>query len=170
MLKLNSNNDSNINNNNDNNNDNSNNNNNNYCNNTQQWPVIKLKRLDREARKIVVENGGKHPTGSSAILYTSREKRGRGLQSIEEEYKETKIKAAVKLYRNSDPAIATVREFEERAEKLGNSSLLKEAARYTEEMGLQSQLEYPNPTCIKHDSEEVITAQKAELRRRKKAY
>ena len=26
---------------------------------TQQWPVTKLKRLDREARKIVVENGGK---------------------------------------------------------------------------------------------------------------
>ena len=34
-------------------------------------------------------------------------------------------------------------------------------------MGLQLQLEYPNPTCIKHDSEEVITAEKlkAELRR-----
>ena len=34
-------------------------------------------------------------------------------------------------------------------------------------MGLQLPLEYPNPTCIKHDSEEVITAEKlkAELRR-----
>ena len=29
----------------------------------------------------------------------------------------TKIKAAVKLYRNGDPAMAMVREFEERAEK-----------------------------------------------------
>ena len=38
---------------------------------------------------------------------------------------------------------------------------------YEEEMGLQLQLEYPNPTCIKHDSGEVITAEKlkAELRR-----
>ena len=99
-----------------------------------------------------------------------RDKGGSRLQSIEEEYKVTKIKASVRLYRNSDPAMATVREFEEREEKLGNSSLVKEAARYTEEMGLQSQHEYPNPTCIKHDSEEVITAEKAELRRRKKAY
>ena len=34
-------------------------------------------------------------------------------------------------------------------------------------MGLQLQLEYPNPTCIKHDGGKVITAEKlnAELRR-----
>ena len=38
---------------------------------TQQWPVTKLKKLEREARKIVVENGGKHPSGSTAILYMS---------------------------------------------------------------------------------------------------
>ena len=40
----------------------------------------------------------------------------------------------------------------------------KEAARYAEEMGFQLQLEYPNPTCIKHDCEEVITAEKFEGR------
>lgn len=57
-----------------------------------------LNKLDREARKIVVENGGKHPSGLTAILYMPRDKRGRGLRSIEEKYKETKIKAAVKLY------------------------------------------------------------------------
>ena len=78
----------------------------------------------------------------------------------------TKIQAAVKPYRNSDPAMAMVREFEERVEELGYSSLVKEAATYAEE-SLQLQLEYPNPICIKHDSEEVITAEKlkAELRR-----
>ena len=97
----------------------------------------------------------------------SREKGGRGLRSIEEEYKDTKIKAAVKLYRNGDPAMEMVREFEERTERLGHSSLVKKAARYAEEMGLQLQLEYPNPACIKHASEEVISAQKlrAELGR-----
>ena len=39
-----------------------------------------------------------------------REKGGRGLRSIEEEYKVTKIKAAVKLYRNGDLAMAMVRD------------------------------------------------------------
>ena len=96
-----------------------------------------------------------------------REKGGRGLRSIEEEYKVTKIKAAVKLRRNGDPALAMVREFEEGAEELGHNSLVKEAAKYAEEMGIQLQLEYPNPTCIKRDCVEVITAEKlkAELRR-----
>ena len=91
---------------------------------TQQWPVTELKRLDREPRKIVVENGGKHPSGSTAILYMPREKGGGGLRSIEEEYKVTKIKAALKLYRNGDPAMAMESEFEERAEKLGHISLV----------------------------------------------
>ena len=79
----------------------------------------------------------------------------------------SKIKAAVKPYRTNDPAMAMVREFEDKAEKLGHSSLVKEVATYAEDIGLQLQFEYPNPTCIKHDSEEVITAEKlkAELRR-----
>ena len=78
----------------------------------------------------------------------------------------TKIKAVVKLYGNGDPAMAMVREFEEKAEELGHCSLVKEAAKYAEEMGLQ--LQYPNPArIIKHDSGEVIPAEKkkAELRR-----
>ena len=89
------------------------------------------------------------------------------MRSIEEEYKDTKIKAAVKLYRNGDPAMEMVREFEERAERLGHSSLVKKVASYAEEMGLQLQLEYPNSACIKHASEEVISAEKlrAELGR-----
>ena len=92
-----------------------------------------------------------NPSGSAAILYIQREKGGRGLLSIEE-CKVTKIKAAVKLYRNGDRAMAMIREFEESAKALGDSSLVKEAARYAEEMGLRLQLEYPNPTCVNHDS------------------
>ena len=67
---------------------------------TQEWPVTELKRLDREARRIVVENGGKHPSGSTAIINMPREKGGRGLRSIEKEYKVTKISyISYKLYR-----------------------------------------------------------------------
>ena len=46
----------------------------------------------------------------------------------------TKIKVTVKLYRNGDPAMAMVHEFEERAKTLRHSSLVKEAARYAAEM------------------------------------
>ena len=52
---------------------------------TQCWPVVELKRLDREARKVIVQNGGKHPLGSTALLYLPRMLGGRGLKSVERE-------------------------------------------------------------------------------------
>ena len=86
---------------------------------TQCWPVMELKRLDREARKLIVENGGKHPLGSTALLYLPGMLGGRGLKSVEREYKQTKIKAVVRLYRNEDPTMEVVRQFEERSEEKG---------------------------------------------------
>ena len=64
---------------------------------TQVWPITELQRLDRESRKIMVENGGKHPLGTSDLLYLPRRVGGRGLKSIETEYKLTKVKAASRL-------------------------------------------------------------------------
>ena len=49
--------------------------------------MTEIKKLDREARKVVVVNAWKHLSGSTVILYMQREKGGRGLCSIEEEYK-----------------------------------------------------------------------------------
>ena len=48
---------------------------------TQTWPIASISQLDREGRKIIVENGGNHPKGSTAILYTSRKFGGRGVSS-----------------------------------------------------------------------------------------
>ena len=62
---------------------------------TQVWPITELQRLDRESRKIMVENGGKHPVGTNDLLYLPRKVGGRGLKSIEVEYKLTKVKAAI---------------------------------------------------------------------------
>ena len=46
---------------------------------TQVWPITELQRLDRESRKIMVENGGKHPLGTSDLLYLPRKVGGRDL-------------------------------------------------------------------------------------------
>ena len=43
---------------------------------TQNWPITELKRIDREARKIIIENGGRHPLSSTAMLYLTRGKGG----------------------------------------------------------------------------------------------
>ena len=76
--------------------------------------------IDREARKIICENGGKHPLISTAIIYLAREKGGHGLRSVEREYKLTKIKAAMKLCQDMDPSMREVQQFEERAVEKGH--------------------------------------------------
>ena len=43
---------------------------------TQHLSVTELQRIDRDARKIIVENGGKHPLGSTALCYLTREHGG----------------------------------------------------------------------------------------------
>ena len=52
-----------------------------------------------------MENGGKHPLGSTALMYLPRKNGRRCLKSVEDEYK----LAAVKLFTNTDP-IMVVRE------------------------------------------------------------
>ena len=49
---------------------------------------------------------------------------------MENEYKNTKIKAAVKLYCNADPTMAAVRSFEELAVQNGRHSIIKDAKKY----------------------------------------
>ncbi|XP_067038840.1 uncharacterized protein [Acropora muricata] len=112
---------------------------------TQHWPVTDLKIVDWEARKIIVENGGKHPGGSTALLYLPREKGGRGLRAVETEYKVTKVKAALRLYEKKDQVMEMVIEFEERAESLGHRSLLKDAAKFAEDLGVNLHLKHPDP-------------------------
>ena len=113
---------------------------------TQVWPIAELQRLDRESRKIIVENGGKHPSASSDLLYLSRRLGRRGLKLIESEYKITKIKSATRLYANADPTMELVRRFEEKAERTGRRSLVKDAHKYSEELGMKLELRYPDPS------------------------
>ena len=122
---------------------------------TQHWPITELRQVDRDARKIVTDGGGKHPCGTTSLLYLPRDKGGRGLRSVETEYKETKVKAAVKLYQNRDLAMKMVREFEEQAESKGYQSMMKESGMYAEEYSPQLQLNYPDPVCVTEEGEVV---------------
>ena len=81
-------------------------------------------------RKIISGSGGNHPKGSIAALYLARNNGGRGLKSVEEEYKNIKTKTAVKLYENTDPKMTTVREFEEKSLKSGRHSFNKDAQKF----------------------------------------
>ena len=97
---------------------------------TQTWPRAGLQQMVREARKVVVENGGNHPVGSVAQLYISRKNGGRGPRSVEAEYKSTKIKAVVKLFENCDTTMSAVRKFEEKAVQTGCHPIIRDAEKY----------------------------------------
>ena len=51
----------------------------------------------------------------------------------------TKVKAAIRMYENQDPAMKMVREFDERAESFGHKSIVKDAA---ENMEIMSHVYY----------------------------
>ncbi|XP_068704791.1 uncharacterized protein [Montipora foliosa] len=127
---------------------------------TQHWSLSELRGVHRAARKIIVENGGKHPASLTSLLYLPREKGGGGLQSVEHEYKITKIKSLLKLYQNSDQTVGTVREFEEHAMASGHQSLVKEAAKCAEELNITLQLDILNPMCVTTEGK-VVTAARA---------
>ena len=56
-------------------------------------------------------------------MYLSRDNGDRGLRSVEQEYKLSRIKAAVKLYQNPDSSMKTFQMFEEKAAEKEHSSL-----------------------------------------------
>lgn len=60
---------------------------------------------------------------------------GRGLKSVETQYKMTKVKTAIKLYTNRDSTMELVRQFDEKCERNGRRSIVKDAKKYAEEMG-----------------------------------
>ena len=60
------------------------------------------------------------------MIYISRKKSGRGLKSVVAKYKAKKIKAAVKLFENSDTTMSAVRKFEEKAVQIRCHSVIKD--------------------------------------------
>ena len=87
---------------------------------TQHWPITERRGKERDAGKILAENGGKHPFGLTSLMYLLRDKGDKGLHSIEREYKETKFGSAVQFFQNRDPVMKMVRDFEKRAESVGH--------------------------------------------------
>ena len=111
---------------------------------TQTWPLAELRQIDRRVREIIVANGGRHPTCSNATLYLPRSIGGRGLRSVEQEYKLIKIKAASKIYENPDPTIGIVRMFDVKARERGHQSFAKDSVTFVRKLDLELNL-----TCLR---------------------
>ncbi|XP_068708027.1 uncharacterized protein [Montipora foliosa] len=114
---------------------------------TQRWPMSEVQRIDREVRKVMVENGGKHPAGSSALLSLPRAVGGRGMKSVETVYKVTKIKTALTIHGSTDPTVKLVKNWDENSASEGRHSVLEDAVKYAREFGLDLDLTKPTATC-----------------------
>ena len=105
----------------------------------------------RTIRRVTLESGGKHPLVSTELIYLQRKLGGRGLKSVEEEQKLTKVKVAVKIYGNQDPVIEAVRRYEEKPEDSGRRILTKVAQKNMrsqapgEGIGLKTTIIPPHP-------------------------
>ena len=102
---------------------------------TQHRTLSELRDVDIAARKIIVENDGKHPASLTSMLYLPRGKGGSGLRSVD-------------TSKSSNQIVEAVREFEEHAVASGHQSLLKEAAKYAEELNITLQLDILNPVVV----------------------
>ena len=97
--------------------------------------------VDRSIREIINSLGGKHTNLLNSVLYTPRHAGGRGLNEIERLYKETKIKAAVKLLQNEDERMKLVKRFHTINCESNSYSLFKEAQKYVAEFEMDLKLD-----------------------------
>ena len=64
------------------------------------------------------------------------------------------------MYQNSDKTVEAVREFDKHVMASGHQSLVKEAAKYAEELNITLQLDTLNPMCVTTEGK-VVTAARA---------
>ena len=100
--------------------------------------------------------GAKHTNLMNPINYIPREKGGRGLRSLEETYKTTKIKLAVKLTEESDKRLDLVKQFHKINLETKSFSIYKDSSRYASEIGLELNITEDGIILTDNESNEVI--------------
>ena len=84
---------------------------------------------------------------------------GKGLKSVETQYEMTEVETAIKLYTNRESTTELVRLFDEKCERNGRRSIVKDAKKYAEEMGLELSLS-PGAVVTTTESNEDISSDK----------
>ena len=115
-----------------------------------------LKDMDRSIRNVMNVCGSKHTNIMNDIIYLPRHKGGRGLRSIENMYKEIKIKSAIKVKLDSDPRMKIVNKFHQMHLVTNSYSLFKEAKKYCSEKHLEMQCD--NEIISISGSENTLTS------------
>ena len=95
-----------------------------------------LKDMDVAIRNAMNITGSKHTNLMNAVVYLPRMKGGRGLKSLEQTYKEVKVKVAAKLINSDDRRMLIVKQFHSNYFEKPNYSIFTEANNYMKDIGL----------------------------------
>ena len=104
-----------------------------YFMTTTEWIIYEVQEFDRQVRKILKDNKGRHPCASVHFMYLPRSMGGKGLKSIEQEYKEWKIKTTLHLHTSTEQAVKAAAQARRTRER---KSLMKDAEKYAEELAV----------------------------------
>ena len=118
---------------------------------TSFMPVIffsqeDLNEADLKVKRLLTERGARHPQHLNTLLYASRSIGGWGLKQISSVYKETKIKAALRLATNDNSRLQAVAQFQQIKENRGRRSNFKDARRHAMNIALDLELGEDKPT------------------------
>ena len=105
-----------------------------------------LNEADLEVKRLLTERGAQHPQHLNTLLYASRSIGGWGLKQVSSVYKETKIKAALRLSLLNDSRLQAVAQFQQIKENEGRRSIFKDARRHAMDMALNLELGEDKPT------------------------
>ena len=105
-----------------------------------------LNEADLKVKRLLTERGARHPQHLNTLLYASRSIGGLGLKQISSVYKETKIKAALRLATSNDSRLQAVAQFQQIKENKGRRSIFKDARRHAIDMALDLELGEDKPT------------------------
>ena len=92
------------------------------------------------------------------MLYAARSVGGRGLKQISTIYKETKIKAEIRLATSDDPKQQAVRQFQVIKDRKGIRSIPKDARRYAIDMELDLEMGDDPLLSLRSEEDRTYTA------------
>ena len=121
-----------------------------------KFPLNLIKEMDISIRSNMNLTGSKHTNLTNVIKYLPRKSGGRGLRSLEETYKTTKIKLAVKLSQEDDQRLTIVRKFHMIHTLTNSFSIFKDADRYALEIGLKMNVNDDNIAFVDMETRENV--------------
>ena len=97
---------------------------------SEKMNLTDLRNLDIIVREAINRNCGKYKLQMNSSLYLPRCKGGRGMRSFESMYKETKVKATMRLATDEEERMVTVKNFDLQRKSKNRSSLIKDGIMY----------------------------------------